>query len=304
MNQTDKQRILIIGSKGFIGSHLTDHFNSDIQNEVYGCDISQESNPYYFQVDKLAASYEEIFKSNKFDICIYAGGNGSVPFSIEQPDIDFLLNTNTVNNLLSSISLHQPQCKFLNMSSAAVYGSPATLPINESVAIKPISPYGWHKYMSEIICKKYYSLNKIKTISLRVFAVYGERLTKQLFWDIYGKIQKSNEITLFGTGKESRDFIYIKDLVNAIDLVIKKGDFNGETYNVSSGIETTIHEAAHEFCRIYDENIKITFSGQTKAGDPINWRADISRLTSLGFKSNIDLKTGLKNYIKWLKEKE
>ncbi len=297
-------RILIIGSKGFIGSHLIEHFSHDQKNEVFGCDVLDDNSQNYFKVNKFSPDYNVPFSSHQFDNCIFAGGNGSVPYSLENPDVDYHLNTQTVNSILSCIFRHQPECKFIHMSSAAVYGSPASLPITEQAAIKPISPYGWHKYLSEIICKKYYSLYKIKTISLRVFAVYGERLTKQLFWDIYGKIQKSNDITLFGTGNESRDFINIRDLVNAIDVIINKGDFNGETYNVSSGIETTIKEAAQEFCRIYDNNVNVTFSGQTKEGDPINWRADISRLTSLGFEAKVGLSLGLENYIKWLKEKE
>jgi UDP-glucose 4-epimerase len=297
-------RILIIGSRGFIGSHLIEHFSRDQKNEVYGCDVLDDNSQNYFKVNKFSPDYNVPFSSQQFDNCIFAGGNGSVPYSLENPDVDYQLNTQTVNSILSCILRHQPECKFIHMSSAAVYGSPASLPITEQAAIKPISPYGWHKYLSEIICKKYYSLYKTKTISLRVFAVYGERLTKQLFWDIYGKIQKSNDITLFGTGNESRDFINIRDLVTAIDLIISKGDFNGETYNVSSGIETTIKEAAQEFCRIYDDKVNVTFSGQTKLGDPINWRADISRLTSLGFEAKVGLSFGLENYIKWLKEKE
>jgi UDP-glucose 4-epimerase len=297
-------RILIIGSKGFIGSHLVDHFSSDKGNEIFGCDIVDDNSPTYFKVNKIAPDYEQLFTEHKFDICIYAGGNGSVPYSLENPELDFLMNTNTVNIILASIYKHQPECRFLHMSSAAVYGSPATLPINEQSDIKPISPYGWHKYLSEIICKKYYSLYKIKTVSLRVFAVYGERLKKQLFWDIYGKIQLSKNITLFGTGNESRDFINIKDLITAIEIVIQKGNFNGETYNVSSGIETSINEAAHTFCEIYDKDLKVTFSGQNKAGDPINWRADISRISELGFSSKVSLRAGLENYIKWLKERE
>jgi len=297
-------RILIIGSEGFIGSHLRDHFRSEKQNEVFGCDIFEKESADYFRVDQYASSFDSIFEKQKFELCIFAGGNGSVPYSLEKPDIDFQLNTNTVNNLLSSIVKHQPQCKFLHMSSAAVYGSPVSLPINEGAVIKPISPYGWHKYLSEIICKKYYSLYNVQTVSLRVFAVYGERLRKQLFWDIYQKILKSNEVTLFGTGNESRDFINIRDLVQAIDVVIKKGEFNGEVYNVSSGKETTIREAATIICNVYDKELKVSFSGQSKPGDPINWRADISKLSVLGFKAKVELQEGLEKYVKWLKEKE
>lgn len=297
-------RILIIGSKGFIGSHLIDHFSSIEGNDVYGCDVLEGNSQKYFQVNKFSPDYNDLFNAHTFDLCIYAGGNGSVPYSLENPDLDYQLNTQTVNTILSCLVRHQPECKFMHMSSAAVYGSPSKLPINEQADISPISPYGWHKYLSEIICRKFYSLYNTKTISLRVFAVYGERLTKQLFWDIYLKTQKSNDISLFGTGNESRDFINIRDLLKAIEIVIEKGEFNGETYNVSSGTETTIFEAANEFCRIYDENLKVTFSGQTKIGDPINWRADITRLSALGFRSGISLSEGLKNYVRWLKERE
>lgn len=296
-------RILIVGSKGFIGSHLSEHFKSEKENFVFGCDILESKEENYFKVEKLTPSYDPIFQSQSFDVCIYAGGNGSVPFSLENPEMDFLMNTQTLNSILSSISKFQPLCKFVHMSSAAVYGSPSHLPISESANINPISPYGWHKYLSEILCKKYFSLYNIPTVSLRVFAVYGERLTKQLFWDIYQKILKSNTIALFGTGKESRDFINIRDLVSAIDVIIRKANFNGDVYNVSSGIETTIQDAAHIFCKHYNNELQIVFNGQTKQGDPINWRADISKLSALGFKAGISLDAGLEKYVTWLKEK-
>ena len=65
-------QILIIGSKGFIGSHLVSHFNSDNQNNVFGCDIIEDNGPKYFRVDKFESSYETILKSHTFDVCIYA----------------------------------------------------------------------------------------------------------------------------------------------------------------------------------------------------------------------------------------
>lgn len=298
-------RIIIIGAKGFIGSHLVTYYSSVPENIVMGCDVKVElGNSHYIQVEKFNSDYDKIFITNEYDLCIYAGGNGSVPYSLQYPEIDYHLNTYSINRILTAIHKHQPRCKFIHLSSAAVYGSPKELPITEESSINPMSPYGWHKFMTEIICKKYNSLYNIPTLSLRIFSVYGEGLRKQLFWDIYQKITKSKSITLFGTGRESRDFIYISDLVRAINLLVHKGSFQGEVYNVASGIETTIEEAASTFVNLYDSSIDLKFGGETKAGDPTNWRADISKINKLGFSSNIELKKGLENYVSWLKENE
>ncbi len=296
-------RIIIIGSKGFIGSHLVTFFKQKIGNDVTGCDIKENTNDVnYFQVDKMNPDYSKIFKNHQYEVCIYAGGNGSVPYSIEHPEKDYHLNTVLVDRLLDTIKLFQTNCKFVHISSAAVYGSPETLPITEESEVKPMSPYGWNKFLSEIICRKYYSLYKIPTISLRVFSVYGVGIRKQLFWDIHQKLEKSNEITLYGTGNESRDFIYISDLISAFDILIQKSKFQGEVYNVSSGIENTIKEAAEIFAMKKGSNNKIVFGGETKAGDPNNWRADISKINKMGFTAQVNLESGLQKYIEWLKE--
>lgn len=297
-------QILIIGSKGFIGSHLYEYFLLFQENTVTGCDFKSDPDPNYIQADKLNTDYDSIFNTSKFDICIYAGGNGSVPYSLEYPDVDYQLNTNAIDQILSAIRKHQPQCKFIQFSSAAVYGNPELLPISEENKIAPMSPYGWHKYMAEIVCKKFTALYNIPTISLRIFSVYGEGLRKQLFWDIYQKIRMSNIITLFGTGNESRDFIHISDLVKAIDVVIRNAKFQGEVYNVSSGNETSIKEAAEIFCTLYNKELKVNFGGESKSGDPINWRADITKLKKFGFVPKVELSEGLEKYVSWLKEKE
>ena len=297
-------RILIIGSNGFIGSHLIEHFILKKENEVFGCDVIESSDPNYFCVDKFSPSFNDIFEDRKFDICIYAGGNGSVPNSITNPEMDFQLNTIAINKILTSIQQFQPNCKFIHFSSAAVYGNPDKLPINEESKIEPLSPYGWHKYVSEIICKKFTTLYNIPTISLRIFSVYGKGLKKQLFWDIYQKVKESTQITLYGTGNETRDFIHFSDLIAAIELLIAKAKFEGEVYNVASGRETTISEAARVFSVLYKKDLIINFGGQFKTGDPINWRADINKINSLGFSTKVNLNEGLENYVTWLKENE
>ena len=111
--------------------------------------------------------------------------------SFKDPLFDFNLNVFNVFKILEAIKLFNDKCKFVNLSSAAVYGNPDILPIIETSTILPISPYGFHKSISETIVKEYYSVYKIQSISLRVFSVYGEYLKKQLFWDLYNKILNS-----------------------------------------------------------------------------------------------------------------
>ena len=118
------------------------------------------------------------------------------------------------------------------------------------------------------------------TCSLRLFSVFGERLTKQLFWDIYQKSKSGKHIGLFGTGEESRDFIYVGDLAIALDKILQHTRFAGEVINVSSGVETTIRDAANSFCRQLGNDYVLEFNGQRKEGDPVNWRADIRLLES------------------------
>ncbi len=201
-----------------------------------------------------------------------------------------------------AIRKYNPTCKFINFSSAAVYGNPSKLPIAESFPAKPLSPYGFHKLQSEYLLTEYHKSLGLHTCSLRVFSAYGEGLKKQLFWDLYQKAQRNDTVELFGTGQESRDFIYIKDLIRAVDLLIHHAPFEGDIFNVATGKETTIAEAARIFFSLYDPGKKFFFSGKAKIGDPNNWRADISALQSMGFQPTVTLEEGLNSYVKWLKE--
>ncbi len=295
--------ILIIGSEGFIGSHARDFFSESYN--VWCVDVvKKEKAERYTQIDSENSNFDLIFDKNNFDVCINASGNGSVPISINKPVLDFELNVTNTLKILDAIRTHNPECKFINMSSAAVYGNPTSLPIKETSVLKPLSPYGWHKLYAEQICKEYYYLYNIQTINLRLFSVYGENLKKQLFWDLYHKCLHSKEVELFGSGSESRDFIYIDDLMQAIDCVIKNGLFNGESVNIASGIETEIKKAASIFIGEINPSLELKFNMIVKPGDPLNWMADIEILNSFGFKSGMSIENGLKNVVKWLKEKK
>ncbi len=295
--------ILIIGSKGFVGSHCSKYFN-DLNHLVVGCDVTDSDEENYYKIDSIQFDFSGLFKKYKFDVCINAAGSANVGYSYEFPEKDFELNVSLVINLLGAIKTNSPNCKFINFSSAAVYGNPKELPIKEDADLGPLSPYGYHKMLSEKLLLEYHRFFKLHTCSLRVFSAYGPGLKKQLFWDIFQKSKTNNTVRLFGTGSESRDFIYISDLVNAVDCIINKGLFTGETINVASGIETTINEAANMLANSFIPNKEIVFSGDAKEGDPINWRADTTKLVSFGFTPKYKIEQGLLEYYNWLMKLE
>jgi len=299
------KKFLIIGSKGFIGTHLMTYLR-EMSYEVWGADVivDYENAGMYFLIDASNPGFHDVFKNEKYDCCINCAGAANVSDSIKYPNRDFQLNTNIVFALLEAIRTYQPKCKFINLSSAAVYGNPKTLPIKENSTPTPISPYGYHKLMSEQICEEFHRFFGLQTCSLRIFSAYGEGLKKQLFWDLYHKSLKNEKIILFGTGNESRDFIYISDLIQAILTVALNADFVGQSLNVANGEEIYIKDCAKIYFEIFDEPVKYEFSGHGKKGDPNNWVADISSLKDLGYRQKYNLRDGLKNYYKWIKSSE
>jgi UDP-glucose 4-epimerase len=294
-------KILIIGSKGFIGSHCVDYFTAK-GFEVFQADVNESSEDNFYKIERQNSDFSIPFQKFQFDVCINASGSAHVGFSFENPAKDFELNVVNVQKILVAIRNYNPNCKFINFSSAAVYGNPQFLPITENSNCKPLSPYGFHKLQSELLLTEYHKFFGLNTCSLRVFSAYGPRLKKQLFWDLYQKSLQNDMISLFGTGNETRDFIYIDDLLQIIDLVIQNSTFQGSIYNVASEVETTIAEAAQIFIAAFSPEKKLKFSGEVKEGDPIHWLADMDFLKKKGFQPQFNLDLGLKKYAEWLKE--
>jgi UDP-glucose 4-epimerase len=293
-------KVLIIGSEGFIGRTAAEYFKCTLGYDVFGCDILKIRKKNYVFIDAID-KISELFKAKQFHLCINASGSAIVQHSLNNPLKDYQLNAYNVFYILDCIRQYNPTCKFLNLSSAAVYGNPNSNPVLESNPISPISPYGWNKYQSELICKEFFAVYGVGTCSLRIFSVYGIGLKKQLFWDLYEKSSKSNVISIFGTGNESRDFIYISDLLHIMKLVALEGRFIGEALNVANGQEIFIKDAVSVFFSLLKWNGVYQFSGEERKGDPNNWCAEISKIEQLGYKRNVSFEEGLKLYVEWLK---
>ncbi|MCG7856226.1 NAD-dependent epimerase/dehydratase family protein [Flavihumibacter sediminis] len=297
-------KILILGSEGFIGSNALNYF-TEKGYEVLGADIVLKRDDNYIIINPEAPDFSSIFIKHDFDICINATGSANVQLSYDNPSLDFSLNCGNVYSILDAIRLHNPKCRFINLSSAAVYGNPVSLPISEEASANPLSPYGFHKLYSEQICKEFNVIYGIGTLSLRIFSAFGEGLKKQLFWDLNKKMTHDNgDVKMFGSGQETRDFIYIKDLLSALNCIIINAEFKGQCINIASGTEISIKEAVRLYLKVAKYNGNIIFEGTEKIGDPINWRADISILKGYGFETEYSLENGLINYFKWVTERK
>lgn len=300
-----QQHVLILGSLGFIGSHLVKHF-TERGLSVIGCDLTEHSSSYYNyqKISILSPDFEALFDEYQFAVCINASGSGNVGFSVLHPLSDFETNTYSVAKVLDAIRKYQPACRYIHISSAAVYGNPVRLPVKETDATAPLSPYGFNKLMSEQLCTAYHQLYKIPVAIIRPFSVYGNGLKKQLLWDICSKLAKANTVELFGTGNESRDFIHVSDLALLIELVLEKSDFQLDIYNAASGNETSISEIAIMQETSFGSTKVIRFTGQNKKGDPLNWKADVAKSRAIGFFNQKELKAGVEEYIHWFKTNE
>lgn len=301
------EKIVITGVNGFIGSHVA---QSCLRNgyDVIGIDINSVSgidNLKYYQLNLYEDSIDDILRINKPFALIHCAGMADVNYSVQHPDSDFVSNVVISRKVLYSVKNVSRETIFIFLSSAGVYGNPLIIPIDENHERNPISPYALHKILVEDICRYFVKQYDMDIRILRIFSAYGIGLKKQIFWDMGQKIKKYNKLELFGTGEETRDFIYIDDLVYAIQLILETERSQEIIYNVANGIEVSIRSVAEIFCEKcgFDREL-IIFNQCERKGNPINWCADISKIKKIGYEPKIDISTGIEKYIGWLRKLE
>lgn len=297
-------KVLITGVAGFIGRHAARHF-AQSGWEVYGVDtVAAENAPLphlktFASLRLPSPELADLIKLWKPGVLIHCAGRASVNMSMTHPEADFYGNTVTTFEVLETLRRHAPVCRFINLSSAAVYGNPAMLPVSEAFQPAPISPYGFHKWQTDILCQEYDANFGLHTTSLRIFSAYGIGLRRQVMWDICHKIITLERLPLQGSGEESRDFVHIQDISSALETLADAGNPSGQIYNLGSGREVTIREVAILILALLGREFQPEFDGNLGEGIPRNWRADISRLQALGYSSKVTLEQGVSQFAAW-----
>jgi UDP-glucose 4-epimerase len=296
--------ILITGVAGFLGYNTAKYFKASGCN-VTGIDvldIAGRKNP----VDKFIKDYLSLASladiGNEFDVIVHCAGSGSVAYSNELPLDDFERNVTSLLLVLEYMRLHNTQAKLIYPSSAAVYGQREDVPISESDPCSPISPYGFHKMIGEVLCKSYGFNFHLNISVIRFFSLYGVGLRKQLLWDACDKFMKNDKIVCFsGNGKETRDWLNVNDAVSLIYRVAEARDRH-ETVNGGSGEKFSISNILNTISREMGKQQQVVFDGKIRPGDPRHYHANISKARSYGWEPVTLIEAGIKEYVAWYRQ--
>ncbi len=297
------KRVVITGVGGFIGRALAESY-MDSGVSVFGVSSPTGGAAPAGLADLIRLRLPDRALRGKLaewrpDLVFHCAGCALPARSLSDPSSDFVSAVPAIQEILEGLRLKAPGAHLVMLSSAAVYGQPENLPVAESDPIKPLSPYGYHKRMAELLCEEYSAIYGLATTCARVFSAYGPGLQKQIVWDAICKLRDPDNAVFFGTGAETRDFIHIDDLVPALrQLGSRSVVVNHLPCNVASGQETRIDEVVMEVAAALGvEAGRWRFSGESGPGVPSCWRADIERLRKFGFSPQIRFADGVRQTV-------
>ncbi|MCS7124891.1 MAG: SDR family oxidoreductase [Candidatus Bathyarchaeota archaeon] len=247
-------RILVTGGAGFIGSHLVERLLREDHNVIVLDDLSsgrienlnlKNHKLSFFQGDVCDKKIVKKVLKN-VEVVFHLAALIDVSFSVENPAVVNHVNVCGALNVLEE-SVKGGVEKFIFASSCAVYGDPQHLPIDEEHPTDPISPYAVSKLAVEKYCRAFSKLYGLKTVSLRLFNVYGPRQEGKAYSGVITqmiqRLKSGKPPIIFGDGTQTRDFVYVLDVVDAFYKAMNVKECAGEI-NIGSGEETSIKELA------------------------------------------------------------
>jgi len=305
---------LVTGAAGFIGSHLCQRL-LEKGHQVLGVDSFSDFYPKWIKEKNI----QPLFKAKDFEfvaddlnrldlgkllekvdqvfhLAAQAGVRTSwgVSFSVYTKD-----NIEATQRLLEASKAAQIE-RFIFASSSSVYGACPELPMTETSPLHPFSPYGVTKLAAEQLCFLYWKNHGVPSVSLRFFTVYGPKQRPDMaFHKFLKSVAEDEPISIFGDGKQTRDFTYIDDVVEAVISSLDKGQV-GETYNIGGGNRRRLVDILPMLEEICQKKIKINWI-ETQKGDVPHTYAQIDKARKdLDFVPRVDLREGLSKEWTWL----
>jgi len=312
---------LVTGGAGFIGSHVVDRLLSDGYDVTVLDDLSSGSlgNIARHKGEKAfrlvkgdirdAKLVREVLKG--VDAVFHEAAFVSVTLSVKDPVVANDVNVaGTLNVLKASVDLGVK--RFVFASSAAVYGETSTPLKSEDMASVPLSPYGVSKLAAESYVRSFYRTYGLETVSLRYFNVYGPRQSFDLDCAYGGvisiflnRILRGMSPVVYGDGEQTRDFVYVRDIVEANMLALNSKKAAGEAINVGSGTRVSVNRVAEVLKSLLNKTSVKNIYADPRIGDVLHGYAAIAKAGEiLGYRHTVSFEEGLRELVEWYDKKD
>ena len=304
-----KMKILVTGGLGFIGSNFVRHMVDKVDVTVvdalkYGSNENNLKDFEYKFVKGDICDYELMAELGKaVDAIVNFAAETHVDRSISNPYAFVESNVIGTYTILETMRKASLEAKLVHVSTDEVYGDIEEGSFKEEDTLRPSSPYSASKASADMFVLAYvrtYGLNAVITRCTNNYGPY--QFPEKLIPKAILRVQKDMKIPIYGTGKNVRDWIFVNDHCEAINLVLKSGE-RGEIYNISGNEERTNVEVVTEILRIMDKSDLIEFV-EDRPGHDIRYSIDSSKIQSLGWKPKHSFKEGLKETVEWYLENE
>jgi nucleoside-diphosphate-sugar epimerase len=311
--------ILVTGGAGFIGSHIVDHLLKEgfgvtvLDNlrsgKMKNISVHQKNKAFRFVNGDIrnADTVKQVMKG--VDAVFHEAAFVSIPDSVKDPVLANDINVSGTMNLLKAASDLGVK-RFVYASSAAVYGGTRNPKKKEDEVSNPRSPYGISKLVGEYYTRYFYEFHGLETVSLRCFNVYGPRQACDLQAQYGGvitlflnRLLRDMPPIIYGDGEQTRDFVYVRDVVKANMLAMTCKNAAGESFNIASGTRVTINKLAEVVKETVNKRgIRNTYT-VPRPGDARHSYADTSKATRiLNFAPSFSLEEGISELAKWYVE--
>jgi nucleoside-diphosphate-sugar epimerase len=308
-------KYLVTGGAGFIGSNIAEELLARkekvrvLDNFVTG--NIDNLKPFISKIELIKGDIRDkktLAKALKgVDFILHQAALRSVAKSVEDPVETHDVNaTGTLNLLMAAKEAGVKRVVYA--STCAAYGDAKRFPQREDDVVSPISPYGASKLAGELYCGVFVKTLGLETVALRYFNVYGPRQNPESRYSsvvpgFIFDIMRNRIPVVDWDGKQSRDFVFVKDVVQANLLSIKAKNASGEVFNVGNGCATTIYDILMQIEKTLSRKISPKF-GPKREGDVRKVYSDITKAKRiLGFKPGFTLEEGLKSTVDWFKDR-
>lgn len=309
-------KILVTGGAGFIGSHIVDRLLND-GFEVTVLDdlssgrlenLSQSMHRKEFHLVKGDIRDWSLVKQavKGVDAVFHEAALVSVVRSVKEPLLANDINVVGSLNVLKAAA-DQGVKRFVFASSAAVYGNASSIKIAEDAIPCPMSPYGVSKLSTELYARYFHDVYGLETVSLRCFNAYGPRqnLDEQSPYSgvisiFLNRLLKGLPLTIFGDGEQTRDFVFVEDIVEANMLALNSKSASGKIFNIGSGTSVSINQVAETMKEILKKDNLRNAHDKPQPGDIRHSCADISRAKKeLNYRPSFRFDQGIKKLVEW-----